>query len=1316
MGHLTVYRMDMTREAWETEKFTSGLGRLPDAREPRTHRAVNGDWSFSMKYPLKGANVEALQQQRLICAEGQLYRINGIEKVDTLEGRVWQVDAEHIIYDLRDCDEITNIETAEFPETENGVTQAAALGLILAGTPFVVGTVDNTETLDHLEVLQQGPFTPLKEQVLAKWGGELWPDNWTVNILSQCGQDRRYPIRRGRNLKGITYKESTKDTVTRLHVSGYGGATFESINDGKDYVDSPNIGKYPHPKHGRVEFEDEDDPSMLLQKAQAHLATVDVPQVNYDIDLLFLKNTEQWKLYAPLEAFDLGDTSVIHHEFFSTDIQARGMEVERDPVKETCTRVVLGNYKEDLYTALADAKRSAEIVSDITKNGRVKTAKLQGDIDTLQNRLVASGAYANAEVLDGQGYLLENTDPESNDYGAMYMGPGIFAIANTNKPDNSWDWKTFGGPNGFVGYYILAHTVRAEQLDADDIFANTAFVEKMVTGLVASNLGQQLVLTSNTGITAIVGDVDALDERMTGAEATLLLMDGEIASIVQSLEDKEDRLYAAEQKITPTAITNTVRNSSAYQSDLAWKPHFFVQNSQPASGMVTGDFWLNTTPSTGKNAISRYTGAAWVPADNTDITLALQTANKISWVIASGTDMASMTLTSKLYELIAANIDLQATSRIMLAVKGVTDPITDQVRALAVGGTQLLNKTLFFDDDAWSFGLPAGAFKALGYAGTSPNTIVINAVNAAQSAYALQDVPANPYTQHTLSCSVIGVYGGAASLRAAEMDAFGTEIASHALNVSTRFVTFTTLATCAKIRVQILAPAGSQIYVEKPKLEKGNKATDHSLSIKDMNSAIAEAMAQITPEQILLWIQQGTSSKIALTALQALIESDNVLIRTLAMSIVRRDANGNIFLAIGDEGIGTSLPISTPLLLSPSVRGVHTGTTTPWNGDPQATIDSLPKHLTRPVTVYVRGGTYYQNLSIADFSGAPLTIRPSNGHTVTIVGNWSCTNNTNKIIIRGESASNRLNLRFLEGTGIYAERNDVEVFYTRETGAERINSLPDVGTTRGIYALTECNVSVHDNIFERMYYCVIGEDGCRINANNNMGGVDGSNDYTSLANLGTALIAYNNTQMIVSGTCPIGYQGPYSSWNGELYANSPTPTGSPGTAPAAPTTVSLKFNLLESGTLKKDNGKTSWGWMGTDMVWQADNNATYDSCIGVFVLGSMQSAIAGRAITAAKLKVQRHTAYGSSDAVIYNLHYHGYASKASVPSGSSTRPVMVDTGVDISLARGEMKTVDLPSGLYALLSNGTIKGFGNLNTGSSMALVALCELEIIVQN
>ncbi len=383
MGHLTLYRADMTPAAWETERFSSGLGRLPDAREPRTHRVINGDWSFTMLYPLNGTNASEIVQDRLICAEGQLYRINGIQKEDVGAGRMLRVDAEHIFYDLRNS-EIVNIETAENPETENGVTQEDALGLILAGTGFSVGTVNTGSGLNHLDILQKSHFWALKEQVLTLWGGELFPDNWTIHILSPCGLDRKFPIRRGRNLKGIKYKESVKDTITRLHVTGYEGATFEEINDGRDYIDSPNISLYHAPKEGRVSFDDIDDPSELLSEAEAYLPTVDIPQVEYDLDLLFLKRSAFWSLYAPLEECNLGDTISIHHDFFALDIPARAMEAERDPVREFTVRVVIGNYTNKLISTLSEAKAAADLLSIVAgADGTLKAGRLRGTIDLL---------------------------------------------------------------------------------------------------------------------------------------------------------------------------------------------------------------------------------------------------------------------------------------------------------------------------------------------------------------------------------------------------------------------------------------------------------------------------------------------------------------------------------------------------------------------------------------------------------------------------------------------------------------------------------------------------------------------------------------------------------------------------------------------------------------------------------------------------------------------------------------------------------------------------------------------------------------------
>lgn len=458
MRHLTVYQQDMTPAAWQSAQLTSGLGRLPDTVEPRLHLAVNGDRSLTFRYPLTGRGYGLLQKMRLVCAEGQLYRITQIKKSDKVAGRDVQVTALHIMYDLR-RNELENIETSE--TTPGGITQKAALEQVLAGTPFTAGTVDDNETLDYLDVLQKSSFWAIKEQVLALWGGELEPDNWTINIRTQIGQDKRYPIRGGRNLAGIECTESIEDTITRLHVSGYGGATFEDINGGRDYIDSPNIDHYPMPLEGRVEFTDDDLPEDLMRLALEHLPTVDVPQVEYDIDLLALRNSVQYALYKPLETFNLGDTAVIHHDFFDVDIIARTMELERDPVLEENVRVVLGNYKKDLYTALSGASKAAAMIGRVTTlGGGLRGERVEGAIDLMRARLRASGSYQNAQVIENQGMLLENTNPDSPDYGAIYHGPGTMALANSRAADGSWNWRIGITPNGIAGEVI--------QLEAED--------------------------------------------------------------------------------------------------------------------------------------------------------------------------------------------------------------------------------------------------------------------------------------------------------------------------------------------------------------------------------------------------------------------------------------------------------------------------------------------------------------------------------------------------------------------------------------------------------------------------------------------------------------------------------------------------------------------------------------------------------------------------------------------------------------------------------------------------------------------------------
>lgn len=537
----------MTPELWATAKYTHGLGRLPDVMEPRTSLVINGDMSLTFRYPLNGVGFDLIQHERLVCAEGQLYRIRDIEQFEDTGIPHAKIFALRLFYDLQN-NEIPNIETSE--TDPDGITQTAALTLILSGTSFTVGTVDAI-TLDYLDILQKSSFWALKEQVLGLWGGELDPDNWTINIRTAMGSaTRRYPIRRGRNIKGINYQESLDGLITRLHVSGYGGATFEDINDGKDYIDSANIASYAKVYEGRIEFPDDDLAADLMAKAVAHLATVDVPQTKYKADLVSLKRSAQYALYAPLETFNLGDTAVIHHVLFNVDIVARAMELERDPVSGDNVNVTLGNYRKDLYKSLSDASQAADTVAAVTDNrGYVRGNKLRGAINTLVANLLASGSYTTAQVIGSKGYLLENTNEASVDYGAVYIGPNIIAFASTKDGNNAWIWRTFGTGAGITADEITTGTLNAERISSLSITQ-----EKL-----AENVSQAIDMVADHQI--------SLEQN---SEA-ILLRAAEIVSLQEQLANGEtsiEELYAkyAEVKLIADGLFITVGSTELDES------------------------------------------------------------------------------------------------------------------------------------------------------------------------------------------------------------------------------------------------------------------------------------------------------------------------------------------------------------------------------------------------------------------------------------------------------------------------------------------------------------------------------------------------------------------------------------------------------------------------------------------------------------------------------------------------------------------------------------------------------------------------------
>ena len=83
--------------------------------------------------------------------------------------------------------------------------------------------------------------------LVEKYGGELARDWFDVFLVKRVGSDTDVQIRQGKNLLGVSYDVDLTDVVTRIMPTG-------EDKDGnllylpEVYIDSPNIGSYPHPK------------------------------------------------------------------------------------------------------------------------------------------------------------------------------------------------------------------------------------------------------------------------------------------------------------------------------------------------------------------------------------------------------------------------------------------------------------------------------------------------------------------------------------------------------------------------------------------------------------------------------------------------------------------------------------------------------------------------------------------------------------------------------------------------------------------------------------------------------------------------------------------------------------------------------------------------------------------------------------------------------------------------------------------------------------------------------------------------------------
>jgi len=434
-------------------QFDVLISYLDRAFEVKISKKLNGDNRLTFNLPLDDEKGQEIINENFIECKGQKYIIKSV-KDDSVQ-QIKTVEAEHVGLGLIDY---WLPDTLDMPS----VSPVVALEAILADTPYTVGTVNVTGVNDlEIEIINKLKAVKTVQEL---WGGELYFNNYTVNLVQQMGQDNGVQFRKGKNLDKIIRTLDTNNLTTKMF--GYGkdnliivgldttGWTAEQKaglvigEDGKisqPYLTSQYAENYAREHQGEFRNSDIDDQQALLDAMRKAITEQEIPRVTYETDVINLSGLAQYIG----EGFDIGDTVKVYDELINADVKARVVEYEEYPKEPWRDKAVLDNFTQNLHDYLTSLSDMKEAYDKAFTGGKVSTNWLEGIINVLKNELISE--TANVSITDTDGILITNGDGTK----ALSLKGGIFAIANS-KTGSNWDWRTFGTGDGFTADCIVS--------------------------------------------------------------------------------------------------------------------------------------------------------------------------------------------------------------------------------------------------------------------------------------------------------------------------------------------------------------------------------------------------------------------------------------------------------------------------------------------------------------------------------------------------------------------------------------------------------------------------------------------------------------------------------------------------------------------------------------------------------------------------------------------------------------------------------------------------------------------------------------------
>lgn len=374
-----------------------------------------------------------------------------------------------------------------------GVSAYTALGRILQNTGWQVG-IDNTTGTANSSYYYQTVLSAFWD-VCEVWNIEFKPRlTWSngkitsrvIDIYDQLSGDYGKWYEYGDKLITIEAEQTNNEIFTALIGMGKGEETegggfgrkirFDDIvwsvangnpvdkPYGQDYVALPEAVEQYGFREGVIDFPDVEDRAELLNQTYQSLLETSRPKVQFSADAL------------EMELVEIGETVTIVRDDLGIRYKTRVFEIERNFLDKQIKKFKFGDR-----VTTSSSERIKTDKTNQKKQEQQTNSRLEAMFASIEESYFNENSYkydlkSENEYDYPSGTYYFDAPIEQNPSKVIYLGAGKLMIANSKKPDGSWNWRTAATGDGFVAEEMFAGKISADLIE---LKSNETLVDKI---------------------------------------------------------------------------------------------------------------------------------------------------------------------------------------------------------------------------------------------------------------------------------------------------------------------------------------------------------------------------------------------------------------------------------------------------------------------------------------------------------------------------------------------------------------------------------------------------------------------------------------------------------------------------------------------------------------------------------------------------------------------------------------------------------------------------------------------------------------------